>query len=127
MLLCSKTTSVSSDCLYLQRCIPPLTELLCFSSCLSAALLLNTQSALVRQSDSALLCHSFSFQLASIEAYILQMWARRFRSSVLCGREELPLGRTLGFLTFKIFYVHENLYDTLKGRKKTDEDIISLS
>lgn len=36
--------------------------------------------------------------------------ARRFRSSVFCGREELSLVWTLTFLTFKTFYWHKNLH-----------------
>ena len=27
---------------------------------------------------------------------------------LFCGREELPLALTLGFLTFKSFYMHKN-------------------
>ena len=47
----------------------------------------------------------------------LRLLTRRFRSSVFCGREELLVVRTLTFLTFKIFYMHKNLNNTLTGRK----------
>ena len=36
---------------------------------------------------------------------------RRFRSSVLCGREEL-----LTFLNFKAFYMHKNINKILKEK-----------
>ena len=42
---------------------------------------------------------------------------RRFKSSVFCGRVEVLLAQT--FLTFKIFYMHKNLYKTLKVKKQT--------
>ena len=42
---------------------------------------------------------------------------RRFRSCVLCGREELLLVRTWTFLTFQIFNMHKNLRNVLKERK----------
>ena len=42
---------------------------------------------------------------------------RRFRSGVFCGKDELPLVRTLTFLTFKSSYMHKNQYETMKGRK----------
>ena len=34
---------------------------------------------------------------------------RHFRSSVFCGKGELLLAQTLGFLSFIIFYMHKNL------------------
>ena len=35
-----------------------------------------------------------------------------------CGREELPFVWALGFITSTTFYIHNNLYNTLKEREK---------
>ena len=51
---------------------------------------------------------------------------RCFRSSVFCGREELPLLQTFGFLTLKTFYMRENLFETLNERKKLKKGSSSL-
>lgn len=47
-----------------------------------------------------------------------RLLTRRFRSSVVCGREELLFVPTLSFFIFKTFHMHENLYKTPKGRAK---------
>ena len=46
---------------------------------------------------------------------------RPIRKSVVCGKEELPLLWSLGFFTFKTFYMHKNIYNTLKEREKKTE------
>ena len=42
-----KNTSVLSNCPLLRLCLPPLSETLCFGTCLFNARLLNTHSALI--------------------------------------------------------------------------------
>ena len=42
---------------------------------------------------------------------------------VFCGREDLPLVRTLTFLTFKIIYMHKNIYNT-EGKGEESRSII---
>ena len=45
----AQKTQVFPFCPVLQHCIPPLSETLCFSTCLFEAPLLNTQSPLIGQ------------------------------------------------------------------------------
>ena len=48
----------------------------------------------------------------------VRLLMRCFRSGVFCGRGEILLVLTLGFLTFEPFNMYKNLYNTLKERKK---------
>lgn len=41
---------------------------------------------------------------------------RLLKSSVFCGKEEIPLVLTLTLSTFKTFYMHKNIEITLKER-----------
>ena len=56
-------------------------------------------------------CH----KVTELKAGIL---ARRFRSSVFCGRGELLLVWTSSLLTAKILYINKNIYNTLRGKNK---------
>ena len=53
-------------------------------------------------------------EVTELKAGLLTGGFGHFRSSSLCGTEELPLG----FLTFKTFCMHKNLYKTLKERER---------
>lgn len=56
--------------------------------------------------------------LCDVRKLKARLLTRRFRSSVVCGREELLFVPTLSFFIFKTFHMHENLYKTPKGREK---------
>ena len=120
-------------------------RMLCFSSCLFKAHLLNTQSPLIGQLTHACtahhvsgwLCRVFSFQLASLLPWIQAPFkCASWRCNVMSGshrikggttdeefqeqcflwEEELLLVQTY-IWTFRTFYTHKNLYNSLKERK----------
>lgn len=65
-----------------------------------------------KQANKHQLCKCVTLWCHEVAAFRAGLLRRRFRSSDFCGREDLPELFYFNFL--KMFYMHKNLYKTLK-------------